>query len=70
MVLETVEFYIRKCKPLEEYLPAQVDGDPPRVSSIVAGYHLTFNFVCGYGSSSTFGSDKKLLLMECTHNII
>ena len=47
MVLETVEFYIRKCKPLEEYLPAQADGKPPLVSSIDAGYHLTFSFVCG-----------------------
>jgi hypothetical protein len=60
VVLETIDFYVRKCKPIEEYLPAQQDGVSPRMSFIDTGYSLTFSFVCGYGSLSTFGKDKKI----------
>ena len=60
VVLETIDFCIRKCKPLEEYVPAQEDGVSPCVSFIHTGYILAFSFICGYGSLSTFGKDKKI----------
>jgi len=63
VILETVEFYLRKCKPLEEYVPSQEQDDESpstRISVFDTGHHLTFNFVCGYGSRSTFGKDKKV----------
>ena len=37
VVLETIDFCIRKCKPLEEYVPAQEDGVSPCVSFIHTG---------------------------------
>ena len=63
VILETVDFYLRKCKPLEEYMPSQEqDGESPStcLSLVDTGHHLTFSFVCGYGSRSTFGKDKKI----------
>ena len=63
VILETVDFYLRKCKPLEEYVPSQEQDDesPSTCMSLIdTGHHLTFSFVCGYGSRSTFGKDKKV----------
>lgn len=63
VLLETVDFYLRKCRPLEEYMPSQeqYDESPSTCMSLVdTGHHLTFSFVCGYGSRSTFGKDKKI----------
>ena len=47
MVLETVEFYISKCKPLEEYLPKLMVT--LHVSSIDTSYHLTFVVIIHLG---------------------
>lgn len=60
VILETVDFYLRKCKPLQEYIPGEQDDEPPRVSLVNTGHQLTFTFVCGYGSRTTFGKDKDI----------
>ena len=59
-IMQTVEFYLRRCKPLKEYLPPQSDEDPVFVSFVDTGYVLNFSFVCGYGTLSTFGKDKEI----------
>ena len=62
VILETVEFYLRKSKRLSEYVPcpaARSDGNcGVRNVSTDTGYTLTFTFVVGYGTPVTFGKDK------------
>ena len=64
VMLETVEFYIRKSWSLSEYIPgvASSVGDSiangPRHVSIDTGYTLTFTFIVGYGTPAIFGKDK------------
>ena len=63
VVLETVDFYLRKCRPLEEYVPSQEQDSTessPCMSLVDTGHNLTFMFVCGYGVQSTFGKDRKV----------
>ena len=65
VILETLEFFLRKSRPLEEYLPTpsqeEDSGSPSTCMSLVdTGYYLTFMFVCGYGTRSTFGKDQKI----------
>ena len=65
VILETLEFFLRKSRSLEEYLPTpgqeEDSGSPSTSLSLVdTGYVLTFMFVCGYGARSTFGKDQKI----------
>ena len=63
VIQQTVDFYLCRCKPLEEYIPSQEqdNGSPTTCVLLVnTGHHLTFSFVCGYGSRRTFGKDKKV----------
>ena len=57
VVLETISFYIRRSKPLIEYI---LNGDNFIAKSVNTGYSLTFNFVCNYGSRDTFGKDNAI----------
>ncbi len=52
IIPNTVHFYLRKCRPLREYLPTKNDDEELcTVSLVESGYHLNFCFVCGYGSA-------------------
>ena len=45
------------------YVPSQERDDESSstcVSLVDTGYQLTFSFVCGYGTQSTFGKDKNV----------
>ena len=49
VILEAVEFYLHKCKPLEEYVPSQEQDDKSPstcISMFDTRHHLTFSFVC------------------------
>ena len=62
VVLETVDFCLRKSRALVEYLPPcpdQTDGKPSK-HSVDNGFCISFCFVSHYGSHSTFGKDKKV----------
>lgn len=54
VVKETVEFYIRRNKPLTEYV---LNNDSLVAKSVLTGYSLTFSFVYSYGTMDTFGKD-------------
>lgn len=69
-IMETVEFHLRKCKPLKEYLPPESEEDPVFLSFVDTGYVLNFSFVCGYGTFSTFGKDKDIFYEECLCSLI
>ena len=58
---ETVEFCIRRCRRLTEYVYTPGD-DTFLKSSIDAGYMLTFSFICGFGNKETFGKDKSIFV--------
>ena len=58
---ETVEFCIRRCRRLTEYVYDPSDETIVK-SSINAGYMLTFSFVCGFGNKGTFGKDKSIFV--------
>ena len=55
-VLDTIDFYIRKCRALTEYMPSQLKGGDIVLAKTDS---LVFSFVCGYGTPDTFGKDKK-----------
>lgn len=58
VVMETVSFYIRRSKPLIEYI---LNNDNVLVAkSVHTGYSLTFSFVYNYGSRDTFGKDNAI----------
>lgn len=60
--LETVDFWLRKSRALIEYLPCKDDNGQVASSKVTTdtGYCLSFCFVCNYGTSDTFGKDKKI----------
>ena len=64
VILETVEFYIRKSRPISEYIPGPASSvvdstvHGPCHFSTDTGYTLTFTFIIGYGTPATFGKDK------------
>ena len=61
--LETVDFWLRKARPLAEYFPDEMDSDGQVAGSKCltdTGYNLFFSFVCNYGTSLTFGKDKNI----------
>ena len=55
VVLDTVDFYLRRNRSLVEYICSQ---NGPEAHSIDTGYSLIFSFVFNYGSSDTFGKDN------------
>ena len=57
VVLETVEFYLHKRQPLQEFFPAQ---GKPLCNPRDLGYMLTFSFVRGDGTPSDFGKNKEI----------
>lgn len=62
VIKETVDFYLRKCRDVIEYLPPSPENPNIHPAHIKAGYQLTFTFTAGYGNSSTFGTNKKIFL--------
>ena len=68
IVLETVEFYLHKRQPLQEFVPAQ---GKPLCNPRDLGYMLTFSFVRGDGTPSDFGKNKYFMnndtLLICTN---
>ena len=60
-VLDTIDFYIRKCRALMEYMPSQLKGgDSVVLAKTDAGHSLVFSFVCNYGTRATFGKDNRI----------
>ena len=57
VVLETVEFYLHSCRQLVEYFPPTSASASITEKSTDIGYVLTFCFVRGCGTRSTFGKD-------------
>ena len=57
-VLDTVDFYLRRNRPLVDYLCSLQNG--PIARTIDTGYSLIFSFVFNYGSSDTFGKDDSV----------
>ena len=57
--MDTVEFSLRKSKSIVEYLPTK-SSELCTPSSLDTGHILTFCFVLGYGTRSTFGKDKNI----------
>ena len=57
-VKETVEFYLRKRRPIVEYFPCS--SETALCSSRMTGYMLTFCFVRGCGTPATFGRDRTI----------
>ena len=57
VILDTLEFYLHKRKPLKEYLPS---SGSPVVSERELGYALVFAFVRDDGTPATFGKDKSI----------
>lgn len=59
-LLDTVEFYIFKSKPLTEYHPSGESDSTPQSQTIDTGHTLIFSFVCKHGTHSTFGKDRQV----------
>jgi len=57
-IKETINFYLRKCRDLVEFLPPSPGNFNIHSINIDAGYTLTFIFTAGYGNARTFGKDK------------
>jgi len=60
VVLETVEFYLHSRRKLVEYLPPTSASASITEKSTDIGYVLTFCFVRGFGTQSTFGKDRTI----------
>ena len=63
VVLETVDFCLRKSRSLVEYLPPSCPDQPnekPSKFVVDTGFCVSFCFVSNYGSHSTFGKDKSI----------
>ena len=58
VILETIEFYIYKKRPITEYRP----GTPIQAVHKQAGYGLVFSFVKGNGTPSQFGTDTSVFV--------
>ena len=59
-----LDFYIRKCRALTEYMPSQLKGGDIVLAKTDAGHSLVFSFVCNYGTPDTFGKDKKFSMIQ------
>lgn len=57
VILNTLEFYLHKRKPLIEYLPT---SEGPAVSVRELGYTLIFTFIRGDGTPDMFGKDSSI----------
>ena len=57
VVLETVEYYLRKGPSLVEYYPGSGTISSSKVDT---GHVVCFSFVCNYGNATTFGTDKNI----------
>ena len=58
VVLQTVEFYMYKRRPIKEYVHASDGTIVPLCRE--PGYNLIFSFVRGRGNASTFGKDSAI----------
>jgi len=56
-IKNTVQFYIRKYRPLMEYVPSSSGASKCQLDM---GYNLCFSFTQGYGNSTTFGKDSDI----------
>ena len=59
VILDTVDFCLRKARSFVEYLPPHLDEKPIK-HSVDTGFCVSFCFVHGYGSTTTFGKDKNI----------
>lgn len=57
-IKNTVQFYIRKYRPLTEYIPSSC-GTISRCK-LDMGYYLRFSFTQGYGNACTFGKNSDI----------
>ena len=56
-IKNTVQFYMRKFKPLVEYVSSSSGTTKCKLDM---GYYLCFSFTQGYGNVSTFGKDSDI----------
>ena len=56
-IKNTVQFYIRKYRPLMEYVPSPNGTTKCKLDM---GFYLCFSFTQGYGNSTTFGKDSNI----------
>ena len=61
-VLDTNDFYIHKSRSLVEFIPSKVSSNTFASVNTSIGYSLVFCFVCNYGTTDTFGKDKKIFV--------
>jgi len=54
---KTVQFYIRKYRPLTEYVPSPSGNTKCKLDM---GYYLRFSFTQGYRNATTFGKDSDI----------
>ena len=66
VLLDTVDFSLRKARSLVEYFPPISDNQSPAKTYTETGHTLSFCFVCQYGNGTTFGKDKTIF--ECVAN--
>lgn len=57
VILDTIEFYLYRRRPLKEYIPTELGID---IRHRELGYMLVFTFVKGNGTSDRFGTDKNI----------
>lgn len=60
VMLNTVDFCLRKARSFVEYHPPQTDETTLVKHCVDMGFSLSFSFVSNYGSYSTFGKDKNI----------
>jgi len=60
VVLQTVDYYFRKSQAFIEYIPSKQQRNVFDCIETATGYSLVFSFVCDFGTSDTFGTDKAI----------
>ena len=64
VIQESVQTFIKPCKPLTDYIVSPIGGDDHDVSisksTVDTGHFLHFSFMQGYGNAETFGKDRRI----------
>ena len=70
IVLETVEFYLHRSRPLPQYFPSVSSSEESFTLSLLGtGYTYTdILFVLDYGTSNTFGKDKEVIKINTLYD--
>ena len=73
IVLDTVEFYLHRSRPLPQYFPSVSSSEELFTLSLLDTHVqdiriLTFCFVLDYGTSNTFGKDKEVIKINTLYD--